>query len=697
MPDKSQDNCHIGMILTFNEVSFRQLKLAIDSIKKLLSDKGARVSFVVADNPSWPVSEVDLAADWPDTYFIPGEKRGPGTAYIRGFLYADKVLKTDHLVMLDIDGGYSREEINRLVKKSLGSGQPVIGTRKMTTENERLPKKLLNLLMHWQTRWCGIDEELTGPVALPARAVESFDLTSMPDGKWEWLWALARKLDMAGTPAGAWRLKQGGGSGKKSSYALIGQGWALIRQMRPGRDRLLNQKVRLVLGLIAGAAVGSIGIWLITGLTGWAGLAAALSAMLLFQGIFTLGWMVYAWQNEQVMDQWRSPKTYLRPKHTFTAIVPARHEEKVIAQTVRAVAKLNYPQNMCEIIVVCRSDDQGTIRQAKAARELLPGYNIKVLEFTDGPINKPRGLNVALKEARGDIVAIFDAEDQPGRDIYQVVNTMMLKGNVDVVQSGVQLMNYADRWWSALNVLEYYFWFKSGLPFLSRMAQVIPLGGNTVFFRREWLKMIDGWDDKCLTEDADVGIRLARLGVRLAVTYDEKHVTQEETPLTISDFIRQRSRWDQGFLQIFAKGDWRRLPSMKQRLLAGYILLWPFAQAALALYVPVALGVGFWLKLPVGWSLFSLMPLYMLLMQMAAQMLAFDEFIRRYYRKISGKYLLVVMVTYLPYQLLLGYAAVRSLIRFMKGQTGWEKTAHVNAHRIEAQVPAGEESERVYV
>ena len=76
-----------------------------------------------------------------------------------------------------------------------------------------------------------------------------------------------------------------------------------------------------------------------------------------------------------------------------------------------------------------------------------------------------------------------------------------------------------------------------------------------------------------------------------------------------------------------------------------------------------------------------MMPLYMLLMQLAAQVLAFEEFMHRYNQKVSWRHLVVVVVTFIPYQLLLGYAALRSLVRFMNGQGGWEKTAHANVHR----------------
>ena len=120
--------------------------------------------------------------------------------------------------------------------------------------------------------------------------------------------------------------------------------------------------------------------------------------------------------------------------------------------------------------------------------------NIRLITFTDGPRNKPNGLNKGLRDARKDVVCIFDAEDEPHADIYNVVNTVMLRDNADVVQSGVQLMNFRSCWFAVFTVLEYFFWFKSGLHTFTRKFRVTPLGGNTVFIKRHWLERLNGWD-----------------------------------------------------------------------------------------------------------------------------------------------------------------------------------------------------------
>src|SRR6185295_438320 len=118
---------------------------------------------------------------------------------------------------------------------------------------------------------------------------------------------------------------------------------------------------------------------------------------------------------------------------------------------------------------------------------------------------------------------------------------------------------------------------------------MVPLGGNTVFFARELLEEAGGWDQDCLTEDADIGIRLSAQGTQVRVIYDDSYVTREETPPTVGQFVKQRTRWNQGFLQILGKGDWMRLPGWPQRLLALYTLAFPVIQALTLLYLPISL------------------------------------------------------------------------------------------------------------
>jgi glycosyltransferase XagB len=278
-------------------------------------------------------------------------------------------------------------------------------------------------------------------------------------------------------------------------------------------------------------------------------------------------------------------------------------------------------------------------------------------------------------------VCIFDAEDEPHPEIYNVVNTVMVRDEADVVQSGVQLMNFKSTWFSAFNVLEYFFWFKSGLHAFTRAFNITPLGGNTVFFKRYWMERIGGWDETCLTEDADIGFSLTEQGAKIQIVYEAEYATQEETPDTVDSFIKQRTRWVQGFYQIFFKFGWLRLPSLKQKIVALYILLNSLLQAAMLFYLPVGILVAATQQVPVPVALVSFIPIGFLILQMITSLVGIREFASVYGQKLPFGFTFKMMIFYYPYQLLLSVAALRAVYRFLRQQQAWEKTSHSNLHR----------------
>jgi glycosyltransferase XagB len=421
---------------------------------------------------------------------------------------------------------------------------------------------------------------------------------------------------------------------------------------------------------------------------------AGLSLVLTLQAAYSTVLMLYVWEDRARSESNRAPATFEPPHHRFTLLLPARHEEEVIQDTIQRVVDLRYPRALVQILVIIEAGDAGTIakvREKLAALGRQGIRNVRLLVFSDPPINKPHGLNVGLRAATGDIVTIFDSEDEPHPDLLNIVNTVVRRegpARTPVIQCGVQLMNYADRWFSALNVLEYFFWFKSRMHYHAAVGMV-PLGGNTVFIRRDLLVDLGGWDQECLTEDADVGIRLSARRVPVRVIYDDAHVTREETPPSVSQFVRQRTRWDQGFLQVLAKREWRDLPRLSQRLLALYTLAFPLVQALTVVYVPISVWMMVYAKVPVPVAMLSSLPLYMLALQLLISVLGLIEFTSLHRLRAAPVDMLRLVLAYLPYQALLGFAAVRAVWRLARGNVGWEKTRHVGAHRLPLLIDGG--------
>ena len=418
-----------------------------------------------------------------------------------------------------------------------------------------------------------------------------------------------------------------------------------------------------------------------SGLEGALALVVGLTSIVLFGLAAATVWsMLHAWRDpETLRDTEFGAKTGspLHPGRSFSLLVPARHEQDVLEETLEQLTRLDHPD--FEVIAIVGHDDEGTTAVAQRVADRHPDV-VRVVVDHSWPKNKPKAMNTALPACRGDIVGVFDAEDEVHPRLLRVVDGAFRATGADVVQGGVQLVDFRSSWFSLRNCLEYFFWFRSRLH-LHERHRFIPLGGNTVFVRTELLRSVGGYDPECLAEDCELGVRLSTLGARIVVAYDPYLVTREETPHTNRDLVKQRTRWNQGFLQVLRKGAWRDLPTRRQRLLARYTLAQPFLQAFAGLAVPLAIVSALWLRAPVPVAMLTFLPAVPTFAMVIFEIVGVREFCRTYYmRARPGDYVRLVLST-LPYQLLLGFAALRAVYRHARGQGGWEKTAHRGTHR----------------
>jgi cellulose synthase/poly-beta-1,6-N-acetylglucosamine synthase-like glycosyltransferase len=164
--------------------------------------------------------------------------------------------------------------------------------------------------------------------------------------------------------------------------------------------------------------------------------------------------------------------------------------------------------------------------------------------------------------------------------------------------------------------------------------------------------------------------------------YEDAHVTREETPPTVEQFIKQRTRWNQGFLQVLLKGVWLRLPTRTQRVMALYTLGFPLVQALMLVYVPVSIWSILSAKVAVLVAMISMLPMYMLVIQLGICGVGLFEFASVHGLRPSLRSVIQLLGAYMPYQWLLGYAACRAVWRQLLGVNSWEKTAHTGAHRL---------------
>lgn len=397
--------------------------------------------------------------------------------------------------------------------------------------------------------------------------------------------------------------------------------------------------------------------------------------LLLVVALSTLVWMVDSWRTPESVALTRFPEPDA-PRLSFSLLVPARDEEQVLPTTVARLLESDHPD--FEVIIIVGHDDPGTA--AVAQRLAASEERVRVVVDEHPVKNKPKALNTALPMCRGSVVGVFDAEDEVAPALLRHVDTSFRATQAHVVQGGVQLMNFRDSWWSLRNVLEYFFWFSSRLHLHAR-KRFIPLGGNTVFVRTDLLRRADGWDPECLAEDCELGVRLSSWGARVTVAYSPELSTREETPPTLKGLFKQRTRWSQGFLQVLRKGEWRRLPTRRQRLMAAYLLTMPFMQAFAGVLVPVSVLAMFLLKAPDLVVMATFTPLLPTVATVAVEAVGLHEFGRAFGERVRLRDYTKLILGTLPYQLILAAAAVRATTRELRGVRTWEKTAHVGAHR----------------
>lgn len=227
-------------------------------------------------------------------------------------------------------------------------------------------------------------------------------------------------------------------------------------------------------------------------------------------------------------------------------IVALYREEAVARQLARAIDRLDYPRAKLDVKFVVECDDEATPAALRAHPPRTPHEIIVAPE--GGPRTKPRALNIAMPFARGALAAVFDAEDIPdGRQLRRAASIFeTAPPNVACLQASLAIDNAACNWMTALFALDYAALFDVYNKGLTALGLPLFLGGTSNHFRMEALRAVGFWDAYNVTEDADLGLRLARAGYVLRTF--ESH-TFEEAPATFRALVKQRTRWLKGWMQ----------------------------------------------------------------------------------------------------------------------------------------------------
>ncbi len=241
----------------------------------------------------------------------------------------------------------------------------------------------------------------------------------------------------------------------------------------------------------------------------------------------------------------------------YTILCPLYREDRAVLGLARSLSALRYPKDKLDVRLIVEQGDRVTL--AALAVVALPPF-IRVETVPDATIvrSKPRALNAVLPRCADEgFLTIYDAEDRPEQNQLLVAYLTFQKSSPEVVCLQAKIRHYnwnqniLTRWFSA----EYGVWYEYVLPALGFLKLPIPLGGNSNHFRVDFLKEGGGWDPYNVTEDANLGIQIARRGGKMRILQSPTEMinstTLEEATPFLGGWIRQRSRWIKGYLQTF--------------------------------------------------------------------------------------------------------------------------------------------------
>jgi len=230
----------------------------------------------------------------------------------------------------------------------------------------------------------------------------------------------------------------------------------------------------------------------------------------------------------------------------YTIIAALYREARSVEGLMQAIARLDYPVEKLDVILAVEADDVETQDAIARSQTHLPITVIPVP--VAAPRTKPKALNAALPFARGAFTVIYDAEDRPEPDqLRRALHAFGRYGDeLACVQARLSIDNTADSWLTRLFTADYAAQFDVFLNGLSHLRLPLPLGGSSNHFYTDVLRKVGAWDPYNVTEDADLGMRLARLGYRTIMIHSS---TDEEAPARLGPWLRQRTRWFKGWMQ----------------------------------------------------------------------------------------------------------------------------------------------------
>lgn len=366
---------------------------------------------------------------------------------------------------------------------------------------------------------------------------------------------------------------------------------------------------------------------------------------------------------------------------TYTIFCPLYKEWEVIPQFVTAITNLEYPKDKLQVMLLLEENDPKTLEHARAMD--LPDCFEIIIVPDSIPKTKPKACNYGLTKAKGEFSVIYDAEDVP--DPLQLKKAYLafqkLGPEIACVQAKLNFYNPHQNILTRVFTAEYSLWFDLVLTGLQSVSAPIPLGGTSNHFKTQTLRDLKGWDSFNVTEDCDLGMRIAKRGMRTMVI---DSMTLEEANSDLKNWFHQRTRWIKGYIQTYFVhmrkprefiNHWREPHVITFQLVVGgkvlSMLINPFMWTITVTYFLLRPIVGSFIE-----SFFPAPVLYM-----AVFSLIIGNFLYMYYYMIGcakREYYDIIKYAFLVpfYWLGMSLAAFVALFEFLVNPHHWSKTKH---------------------
>lgn len=228
-----------------------------------------------------------------------------------------------------------------------------------------------------------------------------------------------------------------------------------------------------------------------------------------------------------------------------TIQLPVFNEMYVVDRLVDKIAKMDYPKDRFEIHILDDSTDETVNISKKKVKEYkAKGFNIEFFHRVDRKGYKAGALKEGMKHAKGEFIAIFDADFLPRKDFLLTTIPYFNDSKVGVVQTRWEHINRDYSMLTRLQAMQLNVHFT--IEQLGRKAGncFLQFNGTAGVWRRKTIEDAGGWEADTLTEDLDLSYRAQLKGWR--ITYLERFGSPAELPAEMNGLKSQQFRWMKG-------------------------------------------------------------------------------------------------------------------------------------------------------